>query len=116
MQVNHIVSIRLSILVKDLVVFSSISYDLHNTGEIMIMQMRTKWELFSKRVLKEDLLETLSDPEITEGCRRDFRECSAHIKSKHKHDTQTRQVQGLPERCKTKQNINKKTRQIKSGL
>ena len=97
MQVSYIVSIRLSILVKD-----SISYDLHNTGEIMIMQMRTKREMFSKRVLKEDLLETVSDPEITEGCRRDFRECSAHIKSKHKHDTQTRQVQGPPERCKTK--------------
>ena len=39
MQVSYIVSIRLSILVKD-----SISYDLHNTGEIMIMQMRTKRE------------------------------------------------------------------------
>ena len=36
----------------------------------MIMQMRTKREMFSKRVLKEDLLETVSDPEITEGCRR----------------------------------------------
>ena len=69
----------------------------------MIMQMRTKREILSK-VLKEDLLETVSDAEITEGCRRDFRECSAHSKSKHKHDTQTRQVQGLPEHCKTKQN------------
>ena len=64
MQVSHIVSIRLLILVKD-----SISYNLHNTGEIMIMQMRTKREIFSKQVLKEDLLETVSDPEITEGCR-----------------------------------------------
>ena len=64
MQVSHIISIRLSILVKD-----SISYNLNNTGEIMIMQMRTKREIFSKRVLKEDLLEAMSDPEITEGCR-----------------------------------------------
>ena len=33
----------------------------------MIMQMRTKQECFSKGVVKEDLLETVSDPEITEG-------------------------------------------------
>ena len=39
MQVSHIVSIRVKILVKD-----RIPYDLHNTGAIMIMQMKVKQE------------------------------------------------------------------------
>ena len=39
MQVSHIVSIGVKILVKD-----RIPYDLHNTGEIMIMQMKVKQE------------------------------------------------------------------------
>ena len=46
------------------------------------------------------LLETASDPEITEKWDKDFGECSAQINNKHRHDTQTRQEP--PERCKTK--------------
>ena len=41
-------------------------YDLHNTDEIIIMQMREKRECFSKRGRKEDQMETMLDPEITE--------------------------------------------------
>ena len=59
-------------LVKD-----RIPYDLHNTGEIMIMQMRREGRS----------LETASDPEITEMVRqRDkTRGVFAQIISKHKH-------------------------------
>ena len=87
MQVSYNVSIRVLILVQD-----RISYDLHNTREIMIMQMRDKAGMFSKRVLKEDLLETASDSEITKRLRskvnihtilrrdryRDWQECCKH--------------------------------------
>ena len=63
--------------------------------------------MFSKRVVKEDLLETASDPEITERWDRDFGECSAQIITKHKHDTQTRQITGtartLQNKTETKQ-------------
>ena len=56
--------------------------------------------MFSKRVVKEDLLETASNPELTERVRQDFGECSAQIRSNNR--------QGLPERCKNKP----KTRQM----
>ena len=38
------------------------------------------------------LLETASEPEITEMWDKDFGECSAQIMTKHRHGTQTRQV------------------------
>ena len=40
--------------------------------------------MFSKRVVKEDMLETASDPELTERVRQDFGECSAHIRSNNR--------------------------------
>ena len=36
--------------------------------------------MYSKRVVKEGILETASDPEITERVRQDIGECSAQIK------------------------------------
>ena len=40
--------------------------------------------MFSKQVVKEDLLETASDPELTERVRQDFGECSAQIRSNNR--------------------------------
>ena len=48
-----------------------ILYDLHNTRELMIMQMREKRE-GSKREVKSDPAGTRADLEITERCRQDF--------------------------------------------
>ena len=65
--------------------------------------------MFSQRVVKEDLLETASDPEITERWGRDFGECSAQIVNKHRHGTQTRQITETAGTLqnKTKQKLNK---------
>ena len=52
---------RVMILVQD-----RVSYDVHKTEKIMIMPNEGKAGMFSKRVGKEDLLETALDPEITE--------------------------------------------------
>ena len=60
MQVSYIVSNINMALVQD-----RNPYDLHNTDEIIIMQMREKRECFSKQGRKEDLMETMLDPEIT---------------------------------------------------
>ena len=52
-----------------------ILYDLHNTRELMIMQMREKRE-GSKREVKSDPAGTHADLEITERCRQDFGGCA----------------------------------------
>ena len=65
-QVSYIVSHINRVLVQD-----RILYDLHNTRELMIMQMREKRE-GSKREVKSDPAGTHADLEITEWCRQDF--------------------------------------------
>ena len=59
--------------------------------------------MFSKRVVKEDLLETASDPEITERVRQDFG--SVRLRSEV---ITYRTRQRPPERCKTNQNMTDK--------
>ena len=70
MQVSYIVSHINRVLVQD-----RILYDLHNTRELMIMQMREKRE-GSKREVKSDPAGTRADLEITERCRQDFGGCA----------------------------------------
>ena len=56
-----------------------ILYDLHNTRELMIMQMREKRE-GSKREVKSDPAGTHADLEIIERCRQDFgRVCRSRL-------------------------------------
>ena len=69
-QVSYIVSHINMVLVQD-----RILYDLHNTRELMIMQMREKRE-GSKREVKSDPAGTHADLEITERCRQDFGGCA----------------------------------------
>ena len=57
------------------VVQDRILYDVHNTRELMIMQMREKREA-SKREVKSDPAGTHADLEITERCRQDFGGCA----------------------------------------
>ena len=80
-QVSYIVSHINRVLVQD-----RILYDLHNTRELMIMQMREKRE-GSKREVKSDPAGTRADLEITERCRQDFGGCADLDQQKHKDVT-----------------------------
>ena len=77
-QVSYIASHINRALVQD-----RIFYDLHNTRELMIMQMREKWE-GSKREVKSDPAGTRADLEITERCRQDFGGCADLDRQKQK--------------------------------
>ena len=63
------------LLVNQALVQDRILYNLHNTRELMIMQMREKRE-GSKREVKSDPAGTHADLEITERCRQDFGGCA----------------------------------------
>ena len=76
-QVSYIVSHTNRVLVQD-----RILYDLHNTRELMIMQMREKRE-GSKREVKSDPAGTHADLEITERCRQDFGGCADLDRQRH---------------------------------
>ena len=97
MQVSYIVSHINRVLVQD-----RILYNLHNTRELMIMQMREKRE-GSKREVKSDPAGNRADLEVTERCRKGFGGVFDLISTKHKHNNQTRRITGKPpERCKNK--------------
>ena len=80
-QVSYIVSHINRVLVQD-----RILYTLHNTRELMIMQMREKRK-GSKREVKSDPDGTRADLEITERCRQDFGGCADLDQQKHKDVT-----------------------------
>ena len=94
MQVSYFVSHINRVLVQD-----RILYNLHNTRELMIMQMREKRE-----GSKSDSAGNHADLEITERCRQDFGGVFDLISNKHKHNNQTRQITGKPPETKTKHN------------
>ena len=92
MQVSYTVSLINRVLVQD-----RILYDLHNTRELMIMQMREKRES-SKREVKSDTAGNRADLEITERCRQDFGGVFDLISNLLIHRTR----QGPPERFQNK--------------
>ena len=91
MQVSYIVSHINRVLVQD-----RILYDLHNTRELMIMQMREKRE-GSKREVKSDPAGTRADLEITERCRQDFGGCADLDQQKHKDVTGEHECKNMTE-------------------
>ena len=84
MQVNYIVSHINRVLVQD-----RILYDLHNTRELMIMQMREKRE--------GTRAGTHAGLEITERCRQDFGGCADLDQQKHKDVTGEHECKNMTE-------------------
>ena len=90
--------------------------DLHNTGEVMIMQMRKQRE--SQKTSREGgFYWNCVRPGNNQNVRQRLGECSDSDHNKHRDNTQTRQNTGkLPERCKTKpkqiSEINRQNRQL----
>ena len=91
MQVSYIVSHINRVLVQDRII-----YNLHNTGELMIMQMREKG-VGSKREVKSDPAGTRADLEITERCRQDFGGCADLDRQKHKDITGEHECKNMTE-------------------